>query len=128
LSFVHWGYPSDELFRLGVQQQPSQWVGIDVSKGTLDVYLRPSGEGFQVANQASGIAALVNRLQAFEIEQVIVESTGGLELDVAHALQDADLAISIINPRQGRDFAKASGGSELDLWKGFKHPSQTRND
>ncbi len=92
-----------------MQQQPSQWVGIDVSKATLDVYLRPSGEGFQVLNQESGIAELVNRLQAFEIEQVIVESTGGLELDVAQALQDANIAVSIINPRQGRDFAKASG-------------------
>lgn len=92
-----------------MQQQPSQWVGIDVSKGTLDVYLRPKGEGFQVANQASGIAELVRRLQAFEIEQVIVESTGGLELEVAQALQDAGIALSIINPRQGRDFAKASG-------------------
>lgn len=90
-------------------QQPSQWVGIDVSKGTLDVYLRPSGEGFQVLNQESGIAELVNLLQAFAIEQVIMESTGGLELDVAQALQDADIAVSIINPRQGRDFAKASG-------------------
>jgi transposase len=92
-----------------VQQQPSQWVGIDVSKGTLDVYLRPSGEQFQVPNQESGIAGLVKCLQAFEIEQVIVESTGGLELDVAQALQDASIAVSIINPRQGRDFAKASG-------------------
>ncbi|NDJ18600.1 transposase [Myxacorys almedinensis A] len=90
-------------------QQPSQWVGIDVSKATLDVYLRPSGEQFQVANQASGIAELVKRLQTFEIQQVIVESTGGLELEVAQALQNAGMAISIINPRQGRDFAKASG-------------------
>jgi transposase len=47
-----------------MKQQAAQWVGIDVSKGTLDVYLRPSGEQFQVANQESGIAELVNRLQA----------------------------------------------------------------
>lgn len=92
-----------------MNQQPSQWVGIDVSKATLDVYLRPSGAQLQVANQASGIAELVQRLQAFEIQQVIVESTGGLELEVAQALQAAGMAMSIINPRQGRDFAKASG-------------------
>ncbi len=91
------------------QQLSPQWVGIDVSKGTLDVYLRPSGEQFQVANQDSGIAELVKRLQTFNIQQVIVESTGGLEIDVAQALQDAGIALSIINPRQGRDFAKASG-------------------
>ncbi|QYO67085.1 IS110 family transposase [Leptolyngbya sp. 7M] len=92
-----------------MNQAESQWVGIDVSQATLEVYLRPSGEQFQVSNQASAIAELVQRLQAFEIRQVIVESTGGLELEVAQALQDAGLAISIINPRQGRDFAKASG-------------------
>jgi len=76
---------------------------------SLDVYLRPSGEEFQVLNQESGIAELVNRLQTFEIQQVIVESTGGLEFDVAQALQNANIAVSVINPRQGRDFAKASG-------------------
>lgn len=95
--------------RLGVQQQPSQWVGIDVSKGTLDVYLRPSGAQFQVTNHRSGITELVQRLQTFAIQQVIVESTGGLERQVAQALQEAGIAVSIINPRQGRDFAKASG-------------------
>ena len=75
----------------------------------MDVYLRPSGEQFQLSNQASGIAELVKRLQTFKVQQVIVESTGGLELDVAQALQDAGIALSTINPRQGRDFAKASG-------------------
>ncbi|MBW4444155.1 MAG: IS110 family transposase [Plectolyngbya sp. WJT66-NPBG17] len=90
-------------------QQQSQWVGIDVSKATLDVHLRPLGKQIQVANQELGIATLVTQLQSFEIQQVIVESTGGLELGVAQALQDAGIAISIINPRQGRDFAKASG-------------------
>ncbi|PSB17687.1 IS110 family transposase [Phormidesmis priestleyi ULC007] len=90
-------------------QQRSQWVGIDVSKATLDIYIRPIAQQFQVQNQALGIADLVKRPQAFEIEQVIVESTGGLELEVAQALQDVGIAVSIINPRQGRDFAKASG-------------------
>lgn len=92
-----------------MKKQPAQWVGIDVSKATLDVYLRPLAEQFQVHNQASGIAELVKRLEAIEIQQVIVESTGGLEQEVAQALQAAGVAVSIINPRQGRDFAKASG-------------------
>jgi transposase len=92
-----------------MKKQPSQWVGIDVSKATLDVYLRPSGEQIQVANQEAGIATLVTQLQRFKIQQVILESTGGLELEVAKSLQAAGIAVSIINPRQGRDFAKASG-------------------
>jgi transposase len=91
-----------------MNQQP-QWVGIDVSKATLDVYLRPSSKQFQVHNQASGIAQLIEQLQSFEIAQVILEASGGLELDAAQALQAQGFAITIINPRQGRDFAKASG-------------------
>ncbi|MEP1078850.1 IS110 family transposase [Leptolyngbya sp. PL-A3] len=90
-------------------EQQLQWVGIDVSKASLDVYLRPSGEQFRVKNQTTGIAELIERLQSFTIGQVILEASGGLELEAAQALQEKEFAISIINPRQGRDFAKASG-------------------
>jgi transposase len=89
-------------------EQP-QWVGIDVSKSNLDVYLRPSSKQFQLENHASGIAQLIRHLQSFEIEQVILEASGGLELGAAQALQEHGFPVSIINPRQGRDFAKASG-------------------
>jgi transposase len=91
-----------------MEQQP-QWVGIDVSKANLDVYLRPSAKQFQVKNQDSGIDELIQQLQLFKIQQVIVEATGGLELAAAQALQQQNFAISIINPRQARNFAKASG-------------------
>jgi transposase len=90
-------------------EQQLQWVGIDVSKANLDVYLRPSGKQFQVKNQATGIAELIQHLQAFTVQQVILEASGGLELEAAQALQERGFAISVINPRQGRDFAKASG-------------------
>lgn len=89
-------------------EQP-QWVGIDVSKSSLDVYLRPSSKRFQLENHANGIAQLIEKLQSFEVQQVILEASGGFELDAAQALQQHGFAISIINPRQGRDFAKASG-------------------
>jgi transposase len=91
-----------------VDQQP-QWVGIDVSKASLDVYLRPSCQQFQVNNHTNGVVALVQQLQSFKIQQVILEASGGLELEAAQTLQEQGFAISIINPRQGRDFAKASG-------------------
>jgi transposase len=90
-------------------KQAPQWVGIDVSKSSLDVHLRPSSQQFQVANHAIGIATLVEQLKLFEVEQVILEASGGLELAAAQALQQAGIAIAVINPRQGRDFAKASG-------------------
>jgi transposase len=102
-------FDSSNSTRGNAVKKQSQWVGIDVSKATLGVYLRPLAEQFQVQNQALGIADLVKRLEAIEIQQVIVESTGGLEQEVAQALQGAGIAVSIINPRQGRDFAKASG-------------------
>lgn len=87
----------------------SQWVGIDVSKAHLDVYLRHSGQQFQVSNQACGIEELVQRLLPIPVARVILEATGGLEQPVAQALQERGIGIAIINPRQGRDFAKASG-------------------
>lgn len=87
----------------------SQWVGIDVSKAHLDVYLRPSGQQFQVSNQACGIEELVQRLLPIPVARVILEATGGLEQPVAQALQERGIGIAIINPRQGRDFAKVSG-------------------
>lgn len=90
-------------------KQQFQWVGIDVSKANLDVYLRPSGKQFQVKNQASGIAELISHLQVVKIQRVVLEASGGLEMDAAQALQKQGFAISVINPRQGRDFAKASG-------------------
>ena len=90
-------------------EQQKQWVGIDVSKASLDVYLRPSGKQFQFNNQANDIVELIRQLQEFPIEQVILEASGGLELEAAQALQKQGYATSIINPRQGRDFAKASG-------------------
>jgi transposase len=90
------------------QPQP-QWVGIDVSQASLDVYLRPSAEVWQLENNPTGIAELLQRLEQFDIEQVVLEATGGLELAAAQALQAHGYAVSIINPRQARDFARASG-------------------
>jgi transposase len=86
-----------------------QWVGIDVSKARLDVALRPSQQKLQVPNTPEGIAKLWDQLSLFTIEQVIIEATGGFEQAVALDLHDRGLKVSVINPRQGRDFAKATG-------------------
>ncbi|MGD2184431.1 IS110 family transposase [Lusitaniella coriacea] len=86
-----------------------QWVGIDVCQKTLDVYIRPQGELFQVPNNPEGIAQLVEKLQAVEPELIVLEATGGLERTAACELSQARLAVSVINPRQARDFAKATG-------------------
>lgn len=85
------------------------FVGIDVSKKTLDVDSHPSSHRFSVANDAVGIAQLVSQLGALTPVQIVLEATGGLETAVVAALADAQLPVVVINPKQARDFAKALG-------------------
>jgi transposase len=85
------------------------FVGIDVSKAHLDVYLRPVGLAFQVDNSPSGIAALIEKLGAFPVRLVVLEATGGYEQEAFVRLNAAQIPTVRINPRQARDFAKATG-------------------
>ena len=89
--------------------QASEWIGVDVSKRQLDVAVRPSGEVFQVKNDEAGLAQLVQRLQAWQPRLVVMEATGGMEVLAAASLTQARLAVAVVNPRQVRDFAKATG-------------------
>ena len=84
-------------------------VGIDVSKGRLDVVLRPSGEYLGASNDERGIASLVARLKEASPVLVVLEATGGLEQPTAAALALAGVPVAVVNPRQVRDFAKAVG-------------------
>jgi len=84
-------------------------AGIDVSKLTLDVALLPGGETLQLGNEAAGIGELVKRLKAACLDLVVMEATGGYETAVASALAAAGLRVAVVNPRQVRDFAKATG-------------------
>ena len=86
-----------------------QWVGIDVCQKYLDVYVRPVAHLFQVTNDIAGVDKLITQLKDFHIQLIVLEATGGLEINGAVALTQAGFAVSIINPRQGRDFAKATG-------------------
>lgn len=85
------------------------FVGIDVSKATLDVHVRPSGQASQHPNDPDGIAALVARLLPLAPAGVVLEATGGYEIPAACALAAAGLPVAVVNPRQARDFAKATG-------------------
>jgi len=85
------------------------WVGIDVSKTTLDVYIRPIGKAWKIANTQVEIAGLVEQLKTYDLNLIVLEATGGLETEVVIQLQAALLPVAVINPRQGRDFAKATG-------------------
>jgi transposase len=85
------------------------WVGIDVSKARLDVALGAAGELFEVANDQRGIAALLARLSQPALARVVVEATGGLETALVAELGAAGLPVVVVNPRQVRDFARATG-------------------
>ncbi|HEY1797339.1 MAG TPA: IS110 family transposase [Stellaceae bacterium] len=85
------------------------FVGIDVAKDRLDVHLRPSGEAFAVARDGEGLVGLVERLQALVPRLIVMEATGGYETIVASALAAARLPLAVVNPRQIRDFARATG-------------------
>src|SRR5256714_6767721 len=85
------------------------FVGIDVAKAQLDVALRPSGERRAVANDASGVETLVDWVQTLHPTLIVLEATGGLERVVTSALAAAGLPVVVVNPRQARDFARATG-------------------
>jgi transposase len=85
------------------------FVGIDVAKAQLDIALRPLGERWAVTNDDTGITALVRRLQEIGPQLIVLEATGGYQRAVVAALATAGLPVVVVNPRQARDFAKATG-------------------
>ncbi len=84
-------------------------VGIDVSKRYLDVAVAGSEEVVRWPNEAGGIAGLVEALSGQAPGLVVLEATGGYEMAAVRGLQEAGLAVAVVNPRQARDFARASG-------------------
>jgi transposase len=85
------------------------FVGIDVSKDRLAVALTPQSDRWAVAHEESGIAALVARLRQHAPVLIVLEATGGLEIPLASELAAAGLPVVVVNPRQVRDFARATG-------------------
>lgn len=87
------------------------FVGIDVSKATLEVALDDSAKTQTLGNDEAGVGALIARLKpmADRIAVVLLEATGGLEQPAAVALCANGFAVMVVNPRQAHDFAKALG-------------------
>lgn len=86
-----------------------QYVGIDVSKEHLDVAVWPGGESWQVTHDQRGVDVLTTRLQSAGVTLVVVEATGGMEAALLAALGAAAVPVVRVNPRQVRDFARATG-------------------
>lgn len=89
--------------------QESTFIGIDVAKTRLDVAIRPTGQQWQVAYTEKGIQGLVDQFADLHPTLVLLEASGGLELPMVTALAAAGLPVVVVNPRQVRDFAKATG-------------------
>jgi transposase len=85
------------------------FVGVDVSKDHLDVFVRPTGAAARLANDGPGVAAAVERVAAAGPAAVVLEATGGYEAPLAAALAAAGLPVAVVNPRQARRFAEATG-------------------
>ena len=85
------------------------FVGIDVSKNRLDVRIEPLAEWFQIDNEEAGIKALCTRMCELCPTLIVMEATGGLEMRAAGELAARGLCLAVVNPRQVREFARASG-------------------
>lgn len=90
-------------------QEEKIYIGIDVSKALLDIYILPAKKHLQFKNEAADIEKLVDKIGLFPNALVVMESTGGYESSVSHALSKANVEVCVINPRQIRDFARAIG-------------------
>ena len=89
---------------------PSEvFVGVDVAKAWLNVSVLPSSELWRVANEPKAIAPLIEQLLKLAPKLIVMEATGGLETALAAALCRAGLPVVIVNPRQVREFARATG-------------------
>ena len=122
------------------------FVGVDVAKATLDIALRPRAQTWQVIYDDPHVEVFVTQLNELSPTLIVVEATGGLERSLVAALVAARLPVIVINPRQARDFAKATGRlaktDRIDaqvlaaLWRGdptlvsatagYRHPAVAR--
>ena len=85
------------------------YVGIDVSGRRLDVHTWPRGEAWSVDYDEAGLSALTARLQALSVAVVVLEATGKVQAVAVATLAAAGLPVAVVNPRQVRDFARATG-------------------
>jgi transposase len=88
---------------------PEIYVGIDVAKEQLQVAVRPGGEAWSVTNDRPGLRDLVKRLAASKAALIVLEATAGMEMPVVAALAAAGLPVVAVNPRNAREFARATG-------------------
>jgi transposase len=92
-----------------MKKRPPRFVGIDVSKDHLDIACRPEPMCWRVAHDSAGIAECISQLRQLKPALIVLEATGGWQCSLVAALAVAKLPVAVMNPRQIRDFAKATG-------------------
>ena len=90
-------------------EQKQTYVGIDVAKAQVDVAVRSTGQRWVVSYDETGVGDLVSHMEDLDPALVLLEASGGLELPLVAALAAAALPVVVVNPRQVRDFARATG-------------------
>ena len=104
--------------------------GADVSKATVDIAVWPAAAHARFANDAEGTAGAATWLRDQGVEAVVLEATGGYERTLCQALEQAGLSYSRVNPRQARDFARATGQlaktDRIDALGLARHAAQMR--
>jgi transposase len=91
------------------KRKTESFIGIDVSKDRLDVAAYPGEETWNTTQSPEDVDALAHRIKKLKPALVVLEATGGLEMLIAAALSGLNVPVAIVNPRQVRDFAKATG-------------------
>lgn len=91
------------------QTVPINWIGIDVAKASLAVYESGRARFVEYNNDEAGVAALCQWLRQVPNAQVVCEATGGYEFEMAQAIDQAQVPVSIVNPRAVRDLARGLG-------------------
>ena len=92
-----------------IMEQEVTYVGIDVAKAQVDVAIRPTNDRWEIPRDEAGIRKLVSQMQTLEPVMVLLEASGGLELPLVAALAAEAVPVVVVNPRQVRDFARATG-------------------
>lgn len=85
------------------------FIGIDVAKGHLDLYDDVNERHLRFENNRTGIRKCVKQLLSLKPQSIVLENSGGYELGLAVALTEASLPVAVVNPRQVRDFGRATG-------------------
>ena len=90
-------------------EEVSSFVGIDVAQDQLALAVRPGGEAREVPNTDEGIKSIIGFIQELGPHLVVLEATGGMHIHLVAELASAGVAVAVVNPRQVRDFARATG-------------------